>query len=522
MSSRYVRMKKAELVEELLHLEKECKQTRKYLAITGVMMVAINKDGIVDMVNPCGCRILGRDEAEIVGKNWFDEFIPERNRRLVRAVFRQVVSGDVGAVEYFENPVLTDKGNERTILWHNTAIINEKGEITGTLSSGQDITKRKRIMEMLKESEKNWRMYFENISDIIFSCSRDLLILNVSPSAERILGYGLSELEGRRALDIGILTPASLERAKLNVGKVFEGESVHVADYEVIAKDGAIKDFEIVTNPLFHEGEIDAVVCVARDISERRKAEEARRELEAKQLVVDQLRKLDRLKSEFVSTVTHELRTPMTPLKSSVELLLDGSLGALSGEQKKFIEMMARNIDRLSHFTTEVLTLSRIESGKYQLHCGMIDIVDVITPVIELVGEKAARKNCDVGMDISEGLAVYADADVFGQVVINLINNAIVHNPEGTCVTVSASKKGNNSVEISVSDDGKGIPENALENIFERFYQSGRESGPGYRGTGIGLSVCKAFVEAMGGVISVFSRDGEGTEFKFTLPTDKP
>lgn len=250
--------------------------------------------------------------------------------------------------------------------------------------------------------------------------------------------------------------------------------------------------------------------------------EELSRELQAQKLLVEKSKELDRRKDDFISTVTHEIRTPMTPLKSAIEMLLDGTLGNLSDQQREFIEMMARNVDRLAQFATEVLTLSKLESGSYKLTPEVLSLRETLSPVIDLMRQKAIRANSTVSLDIDAKTHSYADADSLSTVVTNLVNNAIVHTGKGTAIVVSCRKPSVRFVEISVSDNGQGIPEDAQPNLFDRFYQAKCQPTPGYRGTGVGLAVCRALVEAMDGQISVKSRPGEGTAFRFTLPTSPP
>jgi signal transduction histidine kinase len=238
----------------------------------------------------------------------------------------------------------------------------------------------------------------------------------------------------------------------------------------------------------------------------------------ARKQVVDELKKIDRIKDEFIGMVAHELRNPMTPLKSVTEMLLDGSLGELTQQQRKYIEMMARNIDRLSRFTQDVLSLARIDSNRHPIHQQEIGLLSVLKPVTDLMSSKASENSMTVAMEIPEEIKAYADADAVAQIVTNLVNNAIMHTAEGTRIVISA-KPGNSSfIEVSVADNGPGIPEDKIDCIFDRFVQAGSKSGAEYSGTGIGLAVCKGLVEMMGGVISVESNPAKGTVFRFTLP----
>ncbi len=136
------------MTEEALRKERD--KAQEYLDIAGVMIVVINADQKVSLVNKKSCEILGYKEQEIIGKNWFSSFIPERIRDYVKASFEKLMAGKIEPVEFFENPVLTLNGEERMIAWHNTVLRDDAGSITGTLSSGEDITERKKAEEALE------------------------------------------------------------------------------------------------------------------------------------------------------------------------------------------------------------------------------------------------------------------------------------------------------------------------------------------------------------------------------------
>ena len=250
-------------------------------------------------------------------------------------------------------------------------------------------------------------------------------------------------------------------------------------------------------------------------------SEELERKLGAEALVVQRLKEVDRMKAEFVETVTHELRTPMTPLRSAIEMFLDGTLGEVTDDQRQMLEMMNRNVQRLARFATDVLALSRLDSGSHPLYPKPMDLAQVMEPTVGLLKTKAAEKGIAIVLAVDPGVGAFADADALSQVVSNLVDNAISHTLEGTTITVSCRPGGRDFVEVLVVDDGQGIPPHAVRRLFDRFYQADRQAGPGYKGTGIGLAVCKALVERMGGAISVDSRVGQGTTFRFTLPTDR-
>ncbi|MEJ2040046.1 MAG: PAS domain-containing protein, partial [Desulfosarcinaceae bacterium] len=175
-------------VEEVLRQERN--KAQKYLDVAGVMMIALDARGMVTLVNQKGSEILGYPRAEVVGKNWFDHFVPERIRDTVRDVFVKLMAGEIEPVEYFENPVLTRSGEEKILAWHNTVLKDEDGRSSGTLSSGEDITERRQAENDLRLSSKKLRMALEASSMGTWDWDIQAGRVEWSPETLQIVGVG--------------------------------------------------------------------------------------------------------------------------------------------------------------------------------------------------------------------------------------------------------------------------------------------------------------------------------------------
>ena len=243
-------------------------------------------------------------------------------------------------------------------------------------------------------------------------------------------------------------------------------------------------------------------------------------QVKAQSALVRQLRELDRMKADFVETVSHELRTPMTPLRSAIELMLDGIAGEMTPKQTELLQMMERNILRLARFSTDVLSLSRLDAGHYPLTPRNIPLEPTLRSALKMFQSRAEDKGSGLSLELENGMTAFADPKALGEVMANLLDNAFTHTPAGSRIVVAAGLAGANRVEIRITDDGRGIPEEEQAKIFDRFYQARRKYGPGYQGAGIGLCVSESLVEKMGGEISVSSIPGEGTTFRIALPRD--
>jgi signal transduction histidine kinase/HAMP domain-containing protein len=234
------------------------------------------------------------------------------------------------------------------------------------------------------------------------------------------------------------------------------------------------------------------------------------------------LQELDQLKSAFVSIVSHELRTPMTSVKGLVENMLDGLTGELTDRQTFYLTRVRANVDRLTRMINDLLDISRIEAGRMDLIPVSLFMPELIKEVIENLQGLAAERGVSLTMVPAQGVPqIRGDRDKIGQVLTNLVHNAIKFTPPAGNVSISVGKKGDQFVEVCVSDTGCGIPHADLQTIFERFYRS--PLGPHEsRGAGLGLAITKNLVDLHGGQIWAESTEEKGSKFFFTLPVAGP
>ncbi len=232
---------------------------------------------------------------------------------------------------------------------------------------------------------------------------------------------------------------------------------------------------------------------------------------------ISRLKELERVRQDFVANVSHELRTPLSTIKGYAETLLDG---ALKEEVAfSFVQVIKKHADRLTKIVEDLLMLSKIESGEFLMHREPLSLAEVIDDVLELIQGAADKKKVTMVKDhLSESLLVEADRKDLEQILINLLDNAIKYNREGGRVLISVARKGTQEVEVSIQDNGIGIPKEDLPRLFERFYRVDKGRSKELGGTGLGLSIVKHLVHAHGGRVWVESRLGEGSTFYFTLP----
>ena len=251
-------------------IKRERDKAQSYLDIAGVMIVVIDPGQNAVLANRKTCEVLGSEEKDIIGKNWFDTFIPEQGRDMIKGGFRDLMAGKIEPWEYVENPLLTMSGEERLIAWHNSVMRDEKGQIVATLSSGEDITDRKRAEEALVAAKRDWEDTFNSINDMVTIHDKDYNIIHYNTAAKRLLGLPnlvtsdvIKCYEYYHGKDCPPETCPSCGAFKLRSQEVFEFFEPHL---NIFVEVRAIPRFS-------SDGELSGLVHVVRDITDRKISE---------------------------------------------------------------------------------------------------------------------------------------------------------------------------------------------------------------------------------------------------------
>ena len=232
------------------------------------------------------------------------------------------------------------------------------------------------------------------------------------------------------------------------------------------------------------------------------------------------LQNIDNSRGQFMGNIAHELRTPMTSIKGFIDGMLDGTIPPEM--QNHYLQLVSEETGRLARLIQNMLDLSKLESGEYQVNARMFNIWETLTGVALAAEQRINDGMIELeGLTMDEKVLVYADPDLIHQVAYNLLDNAIKFTPAGGTIRFSVEKLGPEA-EISIWNSGQGISPEALPYVFERFYKEDRSRGLHARGSGLGLNICKVLVNLAGGQIRVESQQGEWCRFVFTLPTCSP
>jgi len=517
-------------------LDRKQKNLEAIFDAAPVCMLLADENMVVTRVNDAVRRMLGRDYSQIISRRIGDA-LSCINADCHEKGCGYALACSVCSFEKTIRVVLDSDRSVRNVVTHATLMIDEKKTALWLQISAEpvvidghkhavvaidDVTKRKKAESDRSLAEERYRTIFENSAVAITMMDEQERLISWNKFMERLLGMDGNDLYLK---PIRSLYPAD-EWEKIracDVGQ--EGMQRHL-ETRMLRKDGKPIDVAISLSVLSDsDGKTTGSIGVIRDITERREAEE-------------RVKEAVELKSQFVSTVSHELRTPLAAIKEGVAIVLDEVTGRINADQKKFLDIAKRNVDRLADLIGEVLDFQKLESGRMKLDLQTNSIDEVVSDVHETMALCARKSQVELLFDTAKGMprARFDRAQII-QVLTNLISNAIKFTPEDGRVSVNVQQQNADWV-ISVSDTGMGIPKEALPKIFERFYVSDTGMGipkealpkiferfyrvnrPGkeIQGTGLGLAIVHSIVTMHDGRIEVESEVGRGTAFSVFLP----
>lgn len=256
------------------HSAKSVNEAQQYLDVAGHMFIALDSEGTVALVNKKGCELLGWDESEILGKDWFDNFLPEDLGEQVKKGFRTLIAGTVEPVEYCENPIVRKDGSQRIVAWHNTVLRDADGRIIGTLSSGEDITERKKAQEALLEKEEHYRTMIESSHEVIFCKDRDGRYHSLNLNTAIGLGSTcIEDVAGKT--DHDLLPKERADTLRATDEKVMESGKTMEIEEAVSDTQGRERIYLSRKWPTYDDqGRISGIGCFSIDITERKQMEE--------------------------------------------------------------------------------------------------------------------------------------------------------------------------------------------------------------------------------------------------------
>ena len=490
----------------------------------------MSTDGVIRTWNRGAARIFGYRADEVIGRN-FEIFYSEDDLANRKPQHELDVAAREGRME--DEGSRIRKGGVR--FWVNTVITalrNPDGTLRGFAKVTRDLTKRRDAEERLRQSEEMFRLLVENVQDYaIFMLDTNGQIASWNTGAHRINGYTAEEIIGKH---FSIFHPEEDIRSgkparELEIAREY---GVYEEEGWRLRKDGSRFWANVIITAVHDEtGRLRGFAKVTRDITERKQAEETQRALlqqrEARLAAEEErthaetsfriAQEANRAKDEFLMTLSHELRTPMTAILGWARLL--PTMSPSDAMFREAVSSIARGAQLQARLIDDVLDVSRIVSGKMRLSRERLNVESVLDGSLEALRPTAAAREVRFETSFSPQLGwMVADPTRLQQVMWNLLTNAIKFTPKGGVVRVSA-RRTSSRVEIAVTDNGEGIDPQFLPHVFEPFRQAENPQTRVHGGLGLGLSIVRYIVEAHGGNITADSPGrGKGATFTVTLP----
>lgn len=523
-----------------------------YLDTATSIFLIINPDHTVELVNQKGCEILEYEKDEIIGKDWFENFILENDRKTLTKLFDEVVKGNVEAPQYFENWIIAKGEKLKQIQWHNSLLIDELGNVIGLVSSGIDITELDRGDQKLKKYTKNLEGKVKNgtrelqktikklietnvrletqirateqaeikyresqalinaiaenfPNGVIAAFDEDFKVIYIEGEELKNLGLHKAEILGIRLDDMDFMSEEQKRKTKNAILRTLRGTSV-TDDLEFREEI-----YSVNTTPLYSskENRFTLALMVYINVTEQKKLQQ---QLERALLAE---RQLNELKSRFIAMASHEFKTPLSVILSSAILLEKYNEDGKKDQRLKHIERIRSNVNNLDVILNDFLSLDKMDEGMVTAVPKKFDLVQFINLVIKEIGP-TKKLGQEITLQISESeIPVYLDPKLLSHIVMNLLSNAIKFSDEGQEVIVTLNRVQEEAI-ISITDEGMGISEEDQKHLFKRFFRSANALN--IQGTGLGLHIVKHYMTLMGGDVGFKSVLDQGSTFTLKLP----
>ena len=445
-------------------------------------------------VNPRMAEMLGYSVEEMVEKNLLD-FLLETEQGAVQYRLEQLQDLILQPydVQFYRK--------DGSILWGMVStrqIRDESGQCLGYLKMVTDISDRKQNEAIVKEFNRRWRSVLDNIQMIVVQLDRRGVVQYINPFFLKTYQLELEEVISQNWLDKFV--PA---RLRPTIDKVFEEVLYHAHSYyenPILIKPNEERIIGWRNCSLKDDlGQVSGIIAIGEDITERHY--------------------LEKMKSEFISIVSHELKTPLTTIQASLSLLDGKFIDPSSKEGEETISIATEAVDRLARLVDDILDLERLRLGKLTMLKTNCNTQTILEGAIAQTKELVNQTEIDIKVP-RESFSCFADSDRLIQVLTNLISNAIKFSPHQSTIELSISEEIDDQSYLlfSIRDRGRGIPAQNLQTIFERFQQVDASDSREKGGTGLGLAICRDIVEQHGGKIWAESVLREGSTFFFTIP----
>lgn len=489
-------------------LESFVEQYSSMLENANVMFVGLSKDGSILIFNKMACQITGYSKEEILGKNW-DELFSARdsgNSKKNDSIHSQ---NNQRSNQFFDDKILTKSGEVKHVSWQNTLYTNAELDELLIAAFGMDITELQRINYELKNSEERYRKLFEeDLTGDFFADSTGNLTdfnseyLRIFEVKERneIINKPISSFF-KDPFELQIL----IERIKKEKYiRNYEAERITKKKKHIFVMENLVGEFD-------QEGDLIGFKGYVYDITERKTAEQ--RLIESEKRLIE----LNASKDKFFSLLAHDLRSPLSGFIGLLKMLRVDFNNMTLSEIQNTLSVLYRSSENVLKLLENLLEWSKIQTKRYQFNPEAIDLHTITVHNFDLLGNIAEQKNILLFNDVAASSMVFADLNMLNSIIRNLISNAIKFTSRGGSITVSV-KNHNGILEFSVTDTGIGMTQDEIIKLCRIDATNTAKGTDGELGTGLGLIICKEFLELNDSNLDIESKVGVGSKFSFRIP----
>lgn len=490
-----LKQNEAELKAALTRLQQSELEARRLSVVvdrTKSMVMILDERGLIEWVNPAFTEITGYRTEEVAGK---DPRSVMRGADTDKSV-TQAVDRDIAKGKSVRGTMLQYKkdGDPIWVEFERQAILESNGTVVQHMIVAHDVTDHVTATEVLAERAESIRAILDTVVDAIITIDSSGIILTFNPAAERMFGIKREDALGKN-VNILMTGQHHTDHGRY-ITNYLTGHTKNVIgknrEFTAIKSDGTVFPIELAVGEMF-VGTSLRFVGIIRDISERKQ--------------------LERIKREFISTVSHELKTPLTSITGALGLARSGTFGTLTEKLQEIIDIAYRNSERLGVLVSDILDIEKIDAGHMSYDMQSSNIEQLISDCVISMQPYSSKFGVSIKVcATAENPRFTGDPNRITQVITNLISNGIKFSKSGQQVEVRSESTAD-TLTFSVRDHGEGIPEEFHERIFTRFFRVDSADDRHSGGTGLGLSICRPIVEAHNGTISVESCPGKGSTF---------